>query len=136
AARGFLQVQGASHWRHALAGTLNDEALFVEGTQTAVWIVTTCVRAADTCFALAGGSALYETSPLQRRLRGLHVAAQHATVQQRHYANAGKLLLKPLTGSEARDRRGCRALTLAAHNPEQSRSMTSIDIQGHPKCWT
>jgi hypothetical protein len=28
-----------------------------------------CVRAADASFALAGTSALYETSPLQRRLR-------------------------------------------------------------------
>jgi indole-3-acetate monooxygenase len=115
AARGFLQVQGASHWRHALAGALNDEALSVQGTQTAVWLVTTCVRAADACFALAGGGALYETSPLQRRLRDLHVAAQHATVQQRHYASAGKLLLNPFPGSQAGDRPGFKTLTLAAH---------------------
>jgi alkylation response protein AidB-like acyl-CoA dehydrogenase len=93
AARAFLQVQAASHWRHALAGTLKDEALFTQGTQTAIWLVTTCVRGADACFALGGGSALYETSPLQRRLRDLHAAAQHAIAQQRHYAGAGKLLL-------------------------------------------
>jgi alkylation response protein AidB-like acyl-CoA dehydrogenase len=93
AARAFLQVQAASHWRHALAGTLKDEALFTQGTQTAIWLVTTCVRGADACFALGGGSALYETSPLQRRLRDLHVAAQHAAAQQRHYVSAGKLLL-------------------------------------------
>jgi len=93
AARAFLQVQAASHWRHALAGTLKDEALHTQVTQTAIWIATTCVRAADACFALAGSSALYETSPLQRRLRDLHVAAQHYGVQQRHYVKAGKLLL-------------------------------------------
>jgi alkylation response protein AidB-like acyl-CoA dehydrogenase len=93
AARAFLQIQAASHWRHALAGTLKDEALLTQVTQTAIWIANTCVRAADACFALAGSSALYETSPLQRRLRDLHVAAQHQSAQQRHYVKAGKLLL-------------------------------------------
>ena len=42
----------------ALAGTLNDEALLIEGTQAAVWISTTCTRVADACFALAGSSAV------------------------------------------------------------------------------
>ena len=93
AARAFLQVQAASHWRHTVAGTLKCEALLTQATQTAIWIATTCVRAADACFALAGSSALYETSPLQRRLRDLHVAAQHHAAQQRHYVKAGKLLL-------------------------------------------
>jgi len=39
------------------------------------------------------GSAVYESSPLQRRLRDLHIAAPHATVQQRHYEAAGKAAL-------------------------------------------
>ena len=93
AARSFLEVQATSHWRHALAGTLKDEALHTQGTQTAIWIANSCVRAVDACFALGGSSALYETSPLQRRLRDLHVVAQHYNVQQRHYVNVGKLLL-------------------------------------------
>ena len=94
AARAFLQVQAASHWRHALAGTLKDDSLLMQGTQTAIWLATTCVRAADACFTLGGSSALYETSPLQRRMRDLHAAAQHAAAQQRHYVSAGKLLLE------------------------------------------
>jgi indole-3-acetate monooxygenase len=93
AARAYLQVQAATHWHHALAGTLKDEALLTQSTQTAIWLATTCVRGADACFALAGSSARYETSPLQRRLRDLHVAAQHFAAQQRHYIKAGKLLL-------------------------------------------
>jgi alkylation response protein AidB-like acyl-CoA dehydrogenase len=93
ATRAFLEVQAASHWRHTLAGTLKDETLLMQGTQAAIWIATTCVRGADTCFALGGSSALYETSPLQRRLRDLHVAAQHSAGQQRHYVSAGKRLL-------------------------------------------
>jgi alkylation response protein AidB-like acyl-CoA dehydrogenase len=93
AASAFLQVQAASHWRHALAGTLRDEALLTQGTQAGIWIATTCVRVADACFALAGASAVYDSSPLQRRLRDIHTAAQHAIVQQRHYAAAGKAAL-------------------------------------------
>jgi alkylation response protein AidB-like acyl-CoA dehydrogenase len=93
AAAGFLQTQAASHWQHAIAGTLKDEALFAQGTQTAVWLTATCVRAVDACFALAGSAAVYETSALQRRLRDIHVAAQHGTVQERHYVTAGKQTL-------------------------------------------
>lgn len=103
AAQAFLQVQAASHWRHALAGTLKDEAFLTESTQTAIWLATTCVRAVDACFALGGGSALYETSPLQRRLRDVHVAAQHFVAQQRHYVGAGKLLLGSSVVNSKRD---------------------------------
>ena len=90
AARAFFQVQVESHWRHALAGTLKDDTLLIEGTQAGIWIASACVRVVDACFALAGGIAVYDSSPLQRRLRDLHVAAQHATVHQRQYAAAGQ----------------------------------------------
>ena len=94
----MLELQAASHWRHALAGTLKDEALYIQATQTAILLATTCVRAADACFVLGGGGALYDTSPLQRRLRDLHAVTQHYNVQQRHYVNAGKLLLDGSVG--------------------------------------
>ena len=47
AARAFLDGQARSHWRHALSGTLKGEVLFMEGAQTAIWLVTTCVRIAE-----------------------------------------------------------------------------------------
>jgi alkylation response protein AidB-like acyl-CoA dehydrogenase len=93
AGHAFFEAQTAEIWHRALAGTLNDESIHVEATQAAVWITTTCVRVADACFALAGASAVYESSPLQRRLRDLHAAAQHAHTQQRQYVAGGKLLL-------------------------------------------
>ncbi len=96
AARTALQAQAASHWQHALAGTLKTPELTVEATQSGVWISATCCRAVDACFTLGGGSALYESSPLQRRLRDMHTAAQHASVQQRHYVDGGRLLLGKL----------------------------------------
>ncbi|MCX5545515.1 acyl-CoA dehydrogenase family protein [Paraburkholderia sp. CNPSo 3076] len=94
AARAAMQVQAESHWRHALADTLNGQALYAQGIQTGIWIATICASAAHACFTLAGGAAVYESSPLQRRLRDLQAAAQHAMVQQRHYAEAGRLLLE------------------------------------------
>jgi indole-3-acetate monooxygenase len=93
AARAYADAQTESHWRHALAGTLNTEALFTQSAQAVTWITASCVRIVDACFSLGGGSAVYDTSPLQRRMRDLHVAAQHAAVHPRIYAAAGKLLL-------------------------------------------
>jgi len=93
AAQALLQVQADSHWRYAMAGTRNEEAKVTQHTQTAAWLAATSVRVADACFALGGGVALYESSPLQRRMRDLHAAAQHAAAQQRNYAGAGRLLL-------------------------------------------
>jgi hypothetical protein len=50
-------------------------------------------REGDPGVSPGSGREPLESSPLQRRLRDLHAAAQHAIVQQRHYAGAGKLLL-------------------------------------------
>ncbi len=93
AVRAFSEAQIAGHWRHALAGTLKSEIFFAQATQTAIWVTSACVRIVDACFSLGGGSALYENSPLQRQLRDMHAAAQHAMVQERHYVNGGKLLI-------------------------------------------
>jgi indole-3-acetate monooxygenase len=98
AVQAFMEVQVASHWRHALAGTINDDALRMQSTQNAVWITATCVRIVDTCLALGGAGTLYDTSPLQRRWRDLHAGAQHVAVQERNYAAIGKLRLATYSG--------------------------------------
>jgi indole-3-acetate monooxygenase len=93
AARALHDAQTRVLWQRALEGTLRDDVLYAQATQAAVWIANACVRVADACFALGGGAAIYDSSPLQRRLRDLHVAAQHAAVHPRHYVTAGKVLL-------------------------------------------
>jgi alkylation response protein AidB-like acyl-CoA dehydrogenase len=93
AAKAAHAAQLASHWQHAIAGTLKTDALLIEGSQTATWIAATCIRVTDGCYALGGAGALYDTSPLQRRMRDMHTAAQHAVVHPRHYVSAGALLL-------------------------------------------
>jgi alkylation response protein AidB-like acyl-CoA dehydrogenase len=94
AARAMLSDQASTQWRHALAGGVTGEALVNEGVQAGIWIVSTCVGIADSCFAIAGGTAVYETSPLPRRMRDLHAAAQHARIHQRQYVAGGKAVLE------------------------------------------
>ena len=66
--------------------------------QAAVWITAACVRVAEGCFELAGSCAVYESSPLQRRVRDLRVAAQHVAISPRHYVTAGTAVLARLSG--------------------------------------
>ena len=94
AARACLQVQVVSHWNHALSGTLKREPFFTQTLRTTAWVGTTCVRVANDCFALGGSKAIYESSPLQLRLRDLLVGSQHFAAQKRQYVTSGKLLLE------------------------------------------
>jgi indole-3-acetate monooxygenase len=93
AAEAMLEAQTVSHWRHALAGELADDALFTQATQSMIWITEACQRVTETCFSLAGAAALSTSSPLQRRLRDIQTAALHVGIQPRHYAMAGRHLL-------------------------------------------
>jgi len=93
AARALLDRQAADRWRDAERGAARDMARVAEAQQAAAWIVSACVRVAEGCFELAGSRAVYESSPLQRRMRDLRVAAQHAVVHQRNYVAAGDAML-------------------------------------------
>jgi alkylation response protein AidB-like acyl-CoA dehydrogenase len=94
AARACLQVQVASHWNHALNGTLKREPFLTQTLRTSAWLGTTCVRVATDCFALGGSQAVYERSAPQLRLRDLLVGSQHFAAQKRQYVTSGKLLLE------------------------------------------
>jgi len=94
AARAYLQNHAANTWRVALAELLSNKEHGPEAVQAAVWITATCARAVDAFYTLGGGSALYESSPLQRRFRDMHVATQHVQVQLRNYETVGKLRLR------------------------------------------
>ena len=93
AARALLDTQAADRWQEAQQGAARDLARVAEAQQAAVWITSACVRVAEGCFELAGSRAVHESSPLQRRLRDLRVAAQHAMVHQRNYVAAGDAAL-------------------------------------------
>jgi alkylation response protein AidB-like acyl-CoA dehydrogenase len=92
AARAYLTKRAEELWAHARAG----EVPLVFGPsvlQTTTWVAETAVRVVDACYRAAGGSALYASAPLQRRLRDIHTLSQHASVQDTVFATAGALRL-------------------------------------------
>jgi len=52
-----------------------------------------CVRATETAYRHGGGSAIYESSPLQRRLRDAQTVTQHMLVAPSTWELTGRLLL-------------------------------------------
>ncbi len=60
---------------------------------TATWVTETCARAIQMCHRLGGARAVYESSPLQRRLRDVNAAAQHIAVNAKHYLGVGNWAL-------------------------------------------
>ena len=52
-----------------------------------------CARAVDLMYGLGGGTSVYETSPLQRCFRDIHVATQHMLVATPTLELAGRLFL-------------------------------------------
>jgi alkylation response protein AidB-like acyl-CoA dehydrogenase len=97
AARAVLETQIARVWHRSERTVAKDMARVAEQLQAAIWITSACVRVAEGCFELAGSRAVYESSSLQRRVRDLRVAAQHAAVHPRHYVTAGAAVLARLS---------------------------------------
>ncbi len=93
AARAYLRHQVGESWQRVLDGrtvTLDDRlAMRLAGAHAA----ESAARAVDAVYTSAGGSAVFEDSPLQRCLRDVHVATQHIMVSPRMYETAGKHLL-------------------------------------------
>jgi alkylation response protein AidB-like acyl-CoA dehydrogenase len=51
------------------------------------------IEVVNAMYTLAGGTSVYDSSPLQRHLRDVHVASQHITVGSHTLEVAGQLLL-------------------------------------------
>jgi len=101
AASALLEAQITRVWQNPERSAAKDLSRVAEQLQAAVWITSACVRVAEGCFELAGSRAVYEDSSLQRRVRDLRVAAQHAAVHPRHYATAGAGVLGRLSREHA-----------------------------------
>jgi indole-3-acetate monooxygenase len=97
AARALLEAQVARVWHNPERPAGKDLTRIAEQLQAAIWITSACVRVAEGCFELAGSRAVYESSPLQRRVRDLRVAAQHVAVHPRQYVAAAAAVLARLS---------------------------------------
>jgi indole-3-acetate monooxygenase len=97
AARALLEAQIGRVWHNPERPAVKDLSRVAQQRQAAIWITSACIRVAEGCFELAGSRAVYESSSLQRRVRDLRVAAQHAAVHPRHYVTAGADMLACLS---------------------------------------
>jgi alkylation response protein AidB-like acyl-CoA dehydrogenase len=82
-ARAYLHDQVGRLWDVVLAGSRPTLLQRAEGRLAAHNATAEAARAVDLAFTAAGGSAVYSDAPLQRCLRDVHVATQHAMVSPR-----------------------------------------------------
>ena len=92
-ARALLQEESNKVWSNATAGNslIPNDQIRVVGT--AAWVAHTAASIVDACYTAGGGSALYDSSPLQRCLRDIHTLTQHAAVGEGSITRAGAVLL-------------------------------------------
>ena len=92
-ARALVRDTVAEAWTAACAGhplgTEHRRLLRLAATNA----TTQSVAAVDSLYRLAGGTAVYQSSPLERLLRDVNVAGQHAMVAPRTYELVGRMAL-------------------------------------------
>ncbi len=93
AARALLNERTNLQWSRALDGSIFRPDAMATSMQAGVWTTDAGIRVCEAAYRLGGGSALYESSPLQRRMRDLLAAGQHAVVQRQNYQGLGAALL-------------------------------------------
>ena len=92
AARVFVLDEAGAAWEAAQEGALDTERRL--GLRLAATHATrTAATVATAMYEAGGGSSIYDTSPLQRRFRDVHVATQHMMVAPATWELAGRLLL-------------------------------------------
>src|SRR5262249_14303149 len=70
AARAFLRSEAERVWHSAVTGEeVDTAALTTRVLATDSWVAQTCATIIDTCYTVGGGSSVYDSSALQRRLR-------------------------------------------------------------------
>ncbi len=92
-ARSWLYETVREAWMDVIAGrhvTPRDQALL---RLAATYAVERAAEAVDIAHRLAGGSAVYTQSPLERAFRDVHTATQHFSVQPTMYEPVGRALL-------------------------------------------
>jgi indole-3-acetate monooxygenase len=91
-ARALMLSEAERAWARAVAG--EEFALLDRARMRATGPQVTAMAAAavDIAYALGGGTSLYDTSPLQRRLRDVRAVTQHAGVGRDFFGVVGALL--------------------------------------------
>ena len=81
-------------WDEACAGRMPPPEEQAEARAAAAYITELAQRVTTAAFQAAGGSALFDTNPLQRCFRDVYAAGRHFTVSQSAYRALGQFKLK------------------------------------------
>jgi indole-3-acetate monooxygenase len=92
AARALLYGDAEKSWATAVAGTPFTPEHRARIRATATWAARTAASVVDMAYTAGGGSSIYDTSPLQRRLRDIHALTQHFALKPDTFTKAGAVL--------------------------------------------
>ena len=92
-ARALVARDIATAWHLATTGQPLDLATRARLRLAATHLVRTAADVTRTAYDMAGGTAVYAASPLQRRFRDAHVATQHMMIAPPTYELTGRILL-------------------------------------------
>jgi indole-3-acetate monooxygenase len=87
--RAYLTQVTQHAWHHA-GNTVPLPSVGSDISLACTDITQRCVAAVDSCYQLAGGTSVFEVSPLQKAFRDIHVAASHFLVNPDKYTAVGK----------------------------------------------
>jgi indole-3-acetate monooxygenase len=90
-ARAFLHDELAQAWERACAGDPIDIPTRTRIRLACAHAAASATTATDAAYTMGGGTSVYETSPLQRCLRDVHVTTQHIMVAPRMNETLGRL---------------------------------------------
>ncbi|HTZ86022.1 MAG TPA: acyl-CoA dehydrogenase family protein [Solirubrobacteraceae bacterium] len=93
AARGLVLGEAERAWQAALEGGAIAERERVGLRMAASHATAIAARVTTAMYQAAGGTSIYDSSPLQRRFRDVHVATQHVMVAPATWELTGRLLL-------------------------------------------
>jgi alkylation response protein AidB-like acyl-CoA dehydrogenase len=92
AARNLLYADAETAWATAVAGTPFTPHHRARIRATATWVTSTAASVVDMAYTAGGGTSLYSSSPLQRRLRDIRALTQHFGVKLDTFTAAGAVL--------------------------------------------
>ncbi|MBW3615123.1 MAG: acyl-CoA dehydrogenase family protein [Actinobacteria bacterium] len=92
AATALLHAEAETAWAAAVEGRQLPPVARARLRATGAHVAQLAASVVDTTYNLGGGTALYNSCPLQRRLRDIHALTQHAGVAQSSYAAVGAAL--------------------------------------------
>ena len=93
AARELLMAESRAVWESSLAGHSPTPPEMARIIGSVTWAAQTAASIVDTCYTAGGGTAPYNSSPLQRHLRDIHTLTQHAAVNESMLTRAGAFLI-------------------------------------------